>query len=119
MNLKFFKISEFDSPDEKGSGCNMKEDFLMNLDIAREVAGTPFIITSGYRSPSHNKKVGGVKNSSHTKGYACDIRVDNSLQRHKILVALMSVGFARIGIAVTYIHVDMDENKTQDVIWVY
>ena len=32
-------------------------------------------VTSGYRSPAHNQRVGGVKNSYHVKGMAADIQV--------------------------------------------
>ena len=35
----------------------------------------PIIIGSGYRSPALNKAVGGVKNSQHMTGEACDIRL--------------------------------------------
>ena len=33
------------------------------------------IITSGYRTPTHNKEVGGAKYSYHMRGMAADIRV--------------------------------------------
>ena len=36
----------------------------------------PVRITSGYRSPTYNAKVGGVKNSYHLKGMAADIVID-------------------------------------------
>ena len=32
-----------------------------------------YILTSGYRTPEHNAKIGGAKNSFHTKGMAGDI----------------------------------------------
>jgi hypothetical protein len=32
-----------------------------------------FVITSAYRSPSHNKSIGGVENSLHTSGRAIDL----------------------------------------------
>ena len=35
MNLKYFKLSEFDSPDEVGSGSKMNYTFLEKLDQAR------------------------------------------------------------------------------------
>jgi hypothetical protein len=50
MELKHFKLSEFDSPDLPGSGKNMNPDFLKRLDEAREIAGVPFNINSGFRT---------------------------------------------------------------------
>ena len=98
---------------------NMNQDFLSKLDKARELAGIPFKINSAYRSPEHNAKIGGKPNSSHLKGLAVDISVTNSRQRFIVLNALLDVGFTRIGIADTFIHVDLDNGKNNEVIWTY
>jgi uncharacterized protein YcbK (DUF882 family) len=79
----------------------------------------PFKINSGYRTAGHNRKVGGVKASSHTLGLAADIHCTDSRNRAHIVSALMEVGFNRIGIAPTFIHVDNDPSKPEDVIWLY
>lgn len=117
--MKHFNISEFDSPDVIGSGEIMNKDFLNMLDKARELADTPFKITSGVRSEAHNKKVGGVSNSSHILGYAADVACNDSVSRFKILSALIKAGFNRIGIADTFIHIDNDPGKSENVIWTY
>lgn len=97
---------------------NMNKDFLFVLDEAREFAGIPFVINSAYRSPDHPLS---IKNpsSSHIKGLAVDIKATDSVTRFKIVKALIEVGFTRIGIADTFIHVDLDFDKTQNVIWTY
>tara|TARA_B100000497_G_scaffold73221_1_gene82160 strand:+ start:600 stop:923 length:324 start_codon:yes stop_codon:yes gene_type:complete len=97
---------------------NMSKEFLFVLDEAREIAGIPFIINSAYRSPEHPLS---IKNpsSSHIKGLAVDIKATDSTTRFKIVKALVEVGFKRIGIADTFIHVDLDLDKTQNVIWTY
>ena len=46
------------------------------LEKIRAHFGKPVRITSGYRSPAYNAKVGGVKNSYHVKGMAADIVID-------------------------------------------
>ena len=99
---------------EKG----MNVEFLAKLDEAREFAGIPFIINSAYRSPEHPES---IKNptSSHIKGLAVDISVKDSVTRFKVLNALIAVGFNRIGVAGTFIHVDLDLDKSQNVIWTY
>jgi uncharacterized protein YcbK (DUF882 family) len=119
MILKHFKLSEFDSPDLPGSGEKMSRKFLKMLDEAREIADTPFVINSGYRTDSHNNYVGGKSNSSHLKGMAVDIRCHDDASRSKIIEALIKVGFNRIGVAKTFIHVDNDPQKNSNRIWVY
>ncbi len=115
----FFEYSEFDSPDQKGSYTNMDVAFLNKLSKARELAAIGFKITSGYRSPAHNAKVGGVPSSSHTIGRAVDIYAPTSRQKYIIINALLQAGFNRIGVAKNFIHVDDDPSKDEDVIWTY
>jgi len=115
----FFEYSEFDSPDERGSYTNMDVAFLNKLSKARELAAIGFKITSGYRSPAHNAKVGGVPSSSHTNGHAVDIYAPTSTQKYLIINSLLQVGFNRIGVAKNFIHVDDDPSKSEDVIWTY
>ena len=97
---------------------NMDEEFLQRLDQARAFADIPFIINSAYRSPNHPLS---IKNpsSSHIKGLAVDIKATDNATRFKIIDALIFVGFKRIGIADTFIHVDMDYDKRQEIIWTY
>jgi uncharacterized protein YcbK (DUF882 family) len=97
---------------------NMDEEFLERLDQARAFADIPFIINSAYRSPNHPLS---IKNpsSSHIKGLAVDIKATDNATRFKIIDALLFVGFKRIGIADTFIHVDMDYGKRQEIIWTY
>lgn len=117
--LKYFSYDEFDSPDEQGSGKNMDYDLLTMIDEARRIYGKPMRVTSGYRTENHNRKVGGVDSSSHLKGLAIDVACVRSNDRFEMLAALIEVGFNRIGVASTFIHVDIDKNKSQNVIWTY
>ena len=117
--MKYFSYDEFDSPDELGSGKHMDHDLLVMIDKARALYGKPIVVTSGFRTESHNEKVGGVSSSSHLKGLAIDVACLRSKDRFKMLTALLEVGFNRIGIASTFIHVDVDKNKSQNVIWTY
>ena len=120
--IKHFKISEFDSPDVKGSGQKMDMIFLNLLDKARAIAGVEFKITSGYRTIEHNLLVGGRVGSSHLFGLAADIYLPNSSRdRFLIINALLKVGLNRLGINFKgkFVHVDMDRSKDKNVIWTY
>ena len=98
---------------------NMNVEFLDKLDQARDYANIPFYINSAFRTKEKNTEVGGKSNSSHLKGLAVDISATDSRTRFIVLNALIAVGFTRIGIADTFIHVDNDKDKSQDVIWTY
>lgn len=47
------------------------------LNPCREKYGNPIFVTSGYRSPELNARVGGVKNSQHQFGLAADLVCSN------------------------------------------
>lgn len=114
----YFKNSEF----ECKCGCgknNINGELLEDLNIARVIAGVPFIITSGTRCATHNKREGGLPNSSHVTGHAVDIRADDSRERFMVLMGLISAGFQRIGISKHFIHVDNDTTKPPQVAWLY
>jgi uncharacterized protein YcbK (DUF882 family) len=115
----YFEYNEFDSPDVEGSYDQMNVQFLNKIAYARKLAGCGFKITSGYRTPEHNAKVGGVPSSSHTVGRACDIYAPTSRQKFLIISSLIESGFTRIGVAKNFIHVDDDPSKAEDVIWTY
>lgn len=115
MELKYFKVSDFDC---QQTGQNeMKEEFLVKLDALREACGFPFIVTSGYRSINHtiekNKKTPGT----HTQGIAADIKVANGAERYTIVNKAMEMGFTGVGIAKNFVHVDIRD--TTPVVWIY
>lgn len=116
--MQHFTISEFDCPCGECQS-NMDEGFLSLLDEARDRAGVPFGINSGYRCPEHNEAVGGSPTSSHLIGKAADISCTRSTERHRIIHALLTVGINRIGIRKDFIHCDTDKNKPSGVIWMY
>ena len=103
---------------ERINDGNMDPEFLRRLDKARGYAGIPFIVTSAYRSPEHPLSIKNPR-SSHIKGLAVDIKCEDSRTRFIIINALIIAGFNRIGIGKTFIHVDMDLDKSNKVIWDY
>jgi hypothetical protein len=118
--MKYFKINEFDSSDAPGTGAKMKAGTLQKLDRARERAGIPFRINSGFRTAAHNRAVGGATNSAHTTGNAVDIAFSGRQQDFDIIVnALIDAGFTRIGVARNYIHADDSPNLPSPAVWIY
>jgi uncharacterized protein YcbK (DUF882 family) len=90
--------------------------FLVMVNNAREYAGVPFIINSGYRCEKHNREVGS-QSANHPSGKAVDIRATDGPTRGKILKGLYRAGFTRIGIGKDFIHADtMDEVES---CWLY
>lgn len=96
---------------------NMDVMFLIKLEIAQRFAEMKFKYNSAIRCKRHNKAIGGSETSSHLKGFAVDIKVNNSRERFIILKSLIKAGFTRIGIYSNFIHVDYDQDKDQEVIW--
>jgi len=121
------RLSEhFDSKEfECKCGCGLmkvSDRFIAKLEEARCLAGIPFVITSGCRCEEYNELVGGVPDSAHLanpKTQAADILCISAETRWKVIYALIEVGFNRIGIGRTFIHVDDDYRKPPHVIWTY
>ena len=67
--LRHFAESEFNHPEE------MAPAFLLLLDNIRDIADIPFYLTSDYRTPDENKRVGGSTTSLHMQGAAVDFVV--------------------------------------------
>tara|TARA_R110002153_G_scaffold33661_2_gene101404 strand:+ start:1006 stop:1347 length:342 start_codon:yes stop_codon:yes gene_type:complete len=113
--MNYFTRDEFDCQ-ETGEN-EMSTEFLNMLDILREEANFPFVITSGYRSPNHSIEAKKAKAGTHAQGIAADIRVNSGAERMVIIKAALALGFTGIGVAETFVHLDI--RKTTPVIWIY
>ena len=113
--FKYFKREEFDCQ-ETGEN-DMQDEFIHALDMLREEAGFPFTITSGYRSEKHSIEAKKATGGMHTKGIAADIKVSSGAQRFLLAKLAFELGFSGIGIAKTFVHVDI--RKTVPVLWTY
>jgi hypothetical protein len=74
-----FNIQEFNQKQDPLSIEEIKIDPILieKLKALRELIGKPIIITSGFRTPAYNQRVGGVSRSQHIEGKAVDIIVRN------------------------------------------
>ena len=116
---KYFTRQEFAC---QYTGNNeIKPEFIARLDELREACGFPFIITSGYRDPSHPIESRKNKAGTHAQGIAADIKVNNGLQRFKIVEEAIKLGFTGIGVASSFVHVDIrnPDDTTPFVMWTY
>lgn len=119
--MKHFTPQEFRCPcGECARGYrDMQVRLLALLDQARAHAGIPFTVTSSIRCEAWNELVGGVDSSAHLRGWAVDIAANTGDKRWRILDAARAVGFDRIGVARTFVHLDCDPTKAARVLWTY
>jgi len=66
------------------------------------------VITSGYRTPKHNKKVGGASRSYHMKGMAIDCYC-KYLTNEQLGRRGLSAGFTTAIVYKTHVHLDIRE----------
>lgn len=116
--LRYFTEEEFTKAKPSCSLRDMHPSLMDRLDEARHIAGVPFIVNSAYRSIQYDIQKGRTGSSSHCKGLAIDLACSSSFNRLQIIDALLRVGFRRIGIGKTFIHVDYDSSKNA-AIWLY
>ena len=130
--MKHFKIEEFtysitaqhlgiDNTPSKEAMKNLERLVSRVLDPLREAWGSPIIVTSGYRCPVLNARVGGVKTSYHLRGMAADIRPRNGLVDklyaligHLYVTRRMDITECYIDHRKGYIHIayDAEDNNT-------
>ena len=115
-----FKVRELRCRD--GSDTVMVDEMLMLLlQCIREHFGKPVTITSGYRTASHNAKVGGSRSSQHLLGRAADIQVQDT---DPLAVAAYAESLrpgwggvgrypVKAGRAKGWVHVDTRPNKSR------
>lgn len=107
---KYFQTKEFESKDGRTSPYPLvvQEPLYTLLDLIREEFGKPVLVNSGYRSPAHNMKVGGVTNSYHVLGMAADIRPKDLKDLPKLQHLADSINFnGGVGFYDTFVHVDI------------
>lgn len=112
---KNFSIHEFACKD----GSPVPEELIPNvqelanqLQVIRDYIGEPLQILSGYRSPAHNKKVGGKKASYHMKAMAADLTCKSLTPKklHSLILTLISqkkIKNGGLGLYPGFVHYDI------------
>ena len=75
---------------------------------ARNRLGKPIRITSAYRSPAYNKRIGGVSNSTHVRFNALDLVTDKPAALYLLLLDLRREGLFKGGLGLyrSFVHID-------------
>lgn len=102
-----------------GSSEDIDRDLILALERLERESGLTLKFSSGLRCDDCNAAAGGVKNSAHLRGLAVDTLAGGSVSRFRIISAAVRLGFRRIGIGKTFVHLDIDLNLPQDVLWLY
>jgi len=121
VNAKDWRWPSF-SPREiacKGTGKLVIDDEALDkLQKLRDALGKPLVLTSAYRSPSHNKNVGGAKNSRHMQGDAFDVMMTNH-DPYAFESAARNVGFSGFGFYQKsgFMHIDTGPERSWGKRW--
>ncbi|SIR07991.1 Peptidase M15 [Paracoccus thiocyanatus] len=92
----------------RGTGrIQINEDALDRLQELRVTLGKPLIVNSAYRSPEHNRRIGGAKASKHLDGTAFDISMANH-DPETFIAAARKAGFKGVGTypRSNFVHID-------------
>lgn len=87
------------------------EKLATALQVLRDHIGKPIRITSGYRTPTYNERIGGKKASYHLKAMAADFKVEGMTPRvlaSKIesLIAQGRMPAGGLGVYASFVHYD-------------
>ena len=108
-----FRVREF--------ACKDGTDFIpIDMELVKVLQNVrdhfkmPVVINSAYRTPTYNKKVGGVNASQHIRGAAADISVKgvSSAKVYEYLNGLYPDKYG-IGRYQTFTHIDTRPNKAR------
>lgn len=118
---KNFSLNEFASADGAEFPADVIENLRQlakNLQVIRDHYGKPIKINSGWRSPAHNKSVGGAKNSQHVQGKAADIKIDGVKPAQlgaeiEKLIEAKKIRQGGLGIYPNFVHYDIRGKKAR------
>lgn len=83
------------------------------LQFLRDMLGKTITITSGFRSPEHNQKIGGAAGSLHLSGMAADIQVKD-MTPENIFNRLTGIWSGGLGVYDYHVHVDIGARRRWD-----
>lgn len=107
-----FKPAEIAS---RGDGSiAIETDAMDALQDLRNDYGRGLVISSAYRDPIHNARVGGAPRSAHKLGLAFDLALYSAEirdERHQLYEIARANGFRGFGFYSTFMHVDLSRRR--------
>lgn len=117
------------SESELSCNCCAQNKFddqtLLKLNLMRDEAGFPFIVSSAYRCPKYNREIKATQ--THATGQAIDILVSHD-KAYQVIRLAIKYGFTGIGVSQKgdtskrFIHLDdlsSQSNRPRPHIWSY
>jgi len=101
-----------------GCGKTVSPELLVRLEALRGMLDRPLPVNSGARCETYNRQVKGKLNSLHLKGLAVDLACRDGVLRSLIVRAAVALGFNGIGIAETFVHIDL-RPESERVLFLY
>jgi len=119
----YFNINEFQCKDGSAMPTsvrnNIENKLKPPLNKIRAKYNKPMSINSGYRSVNYNASIGGVSNSEHLYGLACDVSIHNGNDRFLLTKWALYYDVRRVGISNNFIHIGVSTAHPQEQIWIY
>ena len=101
-----FALIEFASRD--GNDKVLVHPALVSLlEAVRAHFGKPVRVNSGYRSPAHNRRIGGAKSSRHVMGMAADIMIKGVTPK-QVQAFVEGLNPGGLGHYMSFTHVDVE-----------
>jgi zinc D-Ala-D-Ala carboxypeptidase len=105
----------------RGDGSiRVSRELMSKLQALRTALNCPLILNSIYRDPTHNRKIGGAKDSYHMKGLAADVSMANH-DPSEFETAARKAGFTGFGFYPpkkgNFIHLDIGPARSWGTRW--
>jgi uncharacterized protein YcbK (DUF882 family) len=100
-------------PDRFLTDGRLSELAALFEEVRALLGGRPLVVISAYRTPAHNRKVGGAPNSQHLQGRALDLRPPLGMTPDQMVGTMKDAhkaglipSLGGLGVYRTFVHID-------------
>lgn len=126
---RHFRLSEFtksetaqsegiDNTPSAEEVAHLRDLAFSLLEPIRDYVKEPVYISSGFRSPELNARVGGVYNSQHTQGKAADIYFQSGKLKSVYNHIVKHLTFDQCILYPTFIHISYNRHNNRREAWI-